>query len=273
MTVTTDTAVLEELKAKQQKIWSSGDYGSIAWLTVPLADVLCEAADVRPGSAVLDVATGTGHVALAAARRFADATGVDYVPALVETARKRAAAEGLSIDFQEGDAENLSFPDASFDFVLSAIGVMFTANHQRAADELVRVCRSGGTIGMVNWTPTGFVGQILKTVGKHVPPPPGATPPPLWGTEDYVRELLGDRVAEWSFRTDTITQRFLSSEHFADFFIENYGPTRKASEALDDQGRAAFRDDLVALASSSTRATDGTVATDWEYLVAVATKA
>ncbi|MGQ0802633.1 MAG: methyltransferase domain-containing protein [Actinomycetota bacterium] len=264
---------LEELKAKQQKIWSSGDYGSIAWLTVPLADVLCEAVDVRPGSAVLDVATGTGHVALAAARRFGVVTGVDYVPALVETARDRAAAEGLSVEFQEGDAENLSFPDASFDFVLSAIGVMFTADHQRAADELARVCRPGGVIGMVNWTPTGFVGEMLKTVGKHVPPPPGAQPPPLWGTEDYGRELLGDRVAEWSFRTDSIAERFPNPEFFADFFVANYGPTLKANEALENEQRAAFRDDLVALAARANRAGADTVTTDWEYLVAAGTRA
>ena len=272
MTTTTETT-LTELKARQRKIWSSGDYGSVAWVTVPLADVLCEAVDLRPGSAVLDVATGTGHVALAAARRFGDATGIDYVPALVETARDRAAAEGLAVDFQEGDAENLSFPDASFDFVLSAIGVMFTADHQRAADELARVCRPGGVIGMVNWTPTGFVGEMLKTVGKHVPPPPGAKPPPLWGTEEYLRELLGDRVAEWSFRTDTITERFPSPDFMADFFIANYGPTLKASEALEGEHRTAFRDDLVALAARSNRAADDTVATEWEYLVAVATRA
>src|SRR5574341_2153151 len=219
MTVMTD---LSELKAKQQKTWSSGDYGKIAWITVPLADVLCDAADVRSGADVLDIATGTGHVALAAARRFCNVTGVDYVPELVATARRRAEAEGLEVDFREGDAENLEFPDASFDYVLSAIGVMFTADHQKAADELVRVCRPGGTIGMVNWTPTGFVGQILKTVGKHVPPPPGAKPPPLWGTEEYIRELLGDRVSDTTFRTDTLTVRYPTPEFFADFFVTHY---------------------------------------------------
>ena len=270
MTAMTD---LTELKARQQKTWSSGDYGKIAWLTVPLADVLCDAADVRPGADVLDVATGTGHVALAAARRFCKVTGVDYVPELVGTARRRAEAEGLDIDFREGDAERLEFTDTSFDYVLSAIGVMFTADHQQAADELVRVCRPGGVIGMVNWTPTGFVGQILKTVGKHVSPPAGAKPPPLWGTEDYVRDLLGDRVSDLTFRTETMTVRYPSPEFFADFFVTHYGPTLKASEALDEQARRAFRDDLVALADGANRAGDGTYVGDWEYLVVVAKKA
>lgn len=272
MTTTTTTSSLTELKARQQKTWSSGDYGKIAWLTVPLADVLCDAVDLRPGATVLDVATGTGHVALAAGRRFCDVTGVDYVPSLLETARRRAEAEELPLDFREGDAEQLPFGDASFDYVLSAIGVMFTADHERAAHELARVCRPGGVIGMANWTPTGFVGEMLKTVGRHVPPPAGAKPPPLWGTEEYVRELLGDRVSEVSFTARTVTQRFPSSAFFADFFVTHYGPTLKAAEALPDEARRAYRDDLVALADRSNRATDGTLVHDWEYLVVVARK-
>ncbi|HSJ18771.1 MAG TPA: class I SAM-dependent methyltransferase [Solirubrobacterales bacterium] len=270
MTASTD---LEQVKEKQQATWSSGDYGRIAWLTVPLGDVLCEAVDVRPGSRVLDVATGTGHVALAAARRFCDATGVDYVPALIETARRRAEAEALEVDFRAGDAERLPFDDGSFDYVLSAIGVMFTADHERAAGELTRVCRAGGTVGLVSWTPTGFIGRMLKTVGSHVSPPPGVEPPPRWGTEEYVRELLGDRVADPSFSTGSITQRFPSPEFFADFFIEHYGPTRKASEALDNEGRAAFRADLVELATQMNRSGDETAMLDWEYLVTVAPRA
>jgi SAM-dependent methyltransferase len=269
----TATPTLNELKERQQKTWSSGDYGKIAWLTVPLADVLCDAVDLRPGATVLDVATGTGHVALAAARRFCAVTGVDYVPALLETAQRRAEAEGLQVDVREGDAEQLPFAEASFDYVLSALGVMFTADHQRAADELVRVCQPGGVIGMVNWTPTGFVGEMLKTVGSHVPPPAGAQPPPLWGTEEYVRELLGDRVSDVSFTVGTITERFPSSEFFADFFVTHYGPTLKAAESLSDDTRRVFRDDLVALADRSNRAADGTLVTDWEYLVVVATRA
>jgi ubiquinone/menaquinone biosynthesis C-methylase UbiE len=265
---------LEDVKSRQQQMWSSGDYGKVAWLTVPLADVLCDAADLRSGSAVLDVATGTGHVAIAAARRFCDVTGIDYVPALLEDARRRASAEALAIEFREGDAEDLPFDDDSVDFVLSAIGVMFTPNQEQAASELVRVCRPGGVIAVANWTPTGFVGGLLKTVGKHMPPPPGVNPPTLWGTEDRVRELLGDRVSQAKFTTATVTERFPSAEFFADFFIEHYGPTLKASQALPgDAERRAFRDDLVALADGANRAFDGTLVCDWEYLVSVATKA
>ena len=226
---------LEEVKSRQQKTWSSGDYGKIAWITVPLADALCEAADLRPGSAVLDVASGTGHVALAAARRFCAATGIDYV--------------------------------------LSALGVMFTADHRRAADELLRVCRSGGVVAMANWTPAGFVGQMLKLVGRHVPPPPGIRPPTSWGTEEGVRELLGTGTGELVFSTASVRQRFPSPEFFADFFLTNYGPTFKASQALTPDGRVAFRDDLIALATASNLATDGTLVNDWEFLMAVATKA
>ena len=273
MTETATATPFDEIKTKQQATWSSGDYGKIAWLTVPLAEGLVVAAEVRPGATVLDVANGTGHVASAAARRFTENTGIDYVPALIETARARAAAEGLSIDFREADAESLPFQDATFDYVFSAIGVMFTADHQRAADELVRVARPGGTIGLASWTPTGFVGEILKTVGKHVAPPPGALPPTRWGTEQTVRELLGDRVSSSRFITRNVTQRFLSAEHFADFFITHYGPTHKAAERLDEAGRKAFRDDLVALGNERNRATDGTLVTEWEYLIALATKA
>jgi SAM-dependent methyltransferase len=267
------TITLEEVKARQQKTWSSGDYGKIAWCTVPLADVLCDAVDLRAGSRVLDVATGTGHVALAAARRFCEVTGLDYVPALIAIADRRAEAEGLALDFAEGDAERLPFEDESFDYVLSAIGVMFTADHERAASELMRVCRRGGVIGMVNWTPTGFVGGVLKTVGRHTPPPPGVRPPTRWGTEEEIRDLLGDGASELTFRTDSITQRFPSPEFFADFLVRYYGPTLKASEALSEEGRRAFRADLIDLAGRSNRATDGTLVSDWEFLVVAATKA
>ena len=266
-------ASLEEVKTRQQKTWSSGDYGKVAWITVPLADALCDAVALRPGSVVLDVATGTGHVALAAARRFCTVTGIDYVPAVLQEARARAGAEHLQVQFREADAEQLPGADGSFDYVLSAIGVMFTADHQRAADELLRVCRSGGVVGLANWTPTGFVGQMLKLVGRHVPPPPGVRPPTSWGTEEGVRELLGTGTGELAFTTASVTQRFPSPEFFADFFLEYYGPTLKASEALTQEGRSAFRDDLIALATASNQATDGTLVSDWEFLITVATRA
>jgi len=262
---------LEDLKTKQQAIWSSGAYSRIAWLTSPLGDTLCEAADVRPGSSVLDVATGTGHVALAAARRFCDATGLDYVPSLLDVARRRANAEGLAVTWEEGDAEALPFTDASFDYVLSAIGVMFTADHARAASELVRVCRRGGTIGMINWTPAGFVGEMFRAIAKHVTPPPEAKPPGLWGTEEYLREILGPGV-DLRVETGTIAMRFGSPAHFADFFIENYGPTLKAHGSLPEEARPALRNDLIAVADRANWAQDGTALCDFEYVVAVATK-
>ncbi len=262
---------LAEIKQRQQATWSSGAYDKIAWITVPLADRLCDAIDLRPGAQVLDVATGTGHVALAAARRFCEVTGVDYVPALVEVARRRAEVEGLNVTFEEGDAEALRFDDASFDYVLSAIGVMFTADHAKAASELVRVCRPGGTVGMVNWSPPGFVGEMFRAIGKHVPPPPEAKPPGMWGTEDYLKQILGDGV-DLRVEPGTITMRFPSPEHFADFFITNYGPTLKAYEALPEDGRAALRNDLVEIAKQNSRASDETMVGDWDYIIAVARK-
>lgn len=266
----TTTMTLAELKTRQQATWGSGDYGKIAWLTAPLADTLCEAVDLRPGATVLDVATGTGHVALAAARRFCTVTGVDYVPALVETARVRAASEDLSVTFEEGDAEALRFKDGSFDYVLSAIGVMFTADHEKAAGELVRVCRSGGTIGLVNWTPSGFVGEMFRTIGAHVPPPPEAKPPGLWGTQEYLVQLLGE--VDLRIETGEIAMRFLSAEHFAQFFIENYGPTLKAHASLDNEQRRALSVDLRDLALRRQRDVGDVAVCPFEYIVAVGRK-
>lgn len=264
---------LEEIKTRQQVTWSSGDYGKIAWQTVPLADVLVEAVDLRPGSTVLDVATGTGHVALAAARRFCETTGVDYVPELIEVARRRAQTEGLPVHFEVGDAEALAFPNASFDYALSALGVMFTANQEKAAAELLRVCKSGGTIGMINWTPPGFVGQMFKTISAHVPPPPGVKPPGLWGTEERLRELLGAGISSLVVKPGSLTWRFRSPEHYADFFITNYGPTLKAYETVGPDKQEQFRRDLVALAERFNRAANGTFVSDWDYVTVVAIKA
>jgi SAM-dependent methyltransferase len=259
---------LAELKIKQQQIWSSGDYNKIAAITVPVAESLVAHAGVRPGAAVLDVATGTGHAALAAARQSAEVTGVDYVPRLIEIAVRRAAAEELPVDYRVADAEELPFADESFDYVLSAIGVMFTADHARAAAELVRVCRPGGRIVLASWTPTGFVGQLLKTVGRHVPPPPVAQSPTRWGSEDGVREIFGPHAVDAEFVSESVRQRFASPEAFADLFLDYYGPTHKAAKRLDADGRRALRADMVGLAETFNQASDGTFVGEWQYLVA-----
>jgi SAM-dependent methyltransferase len=238
MTITHDPVpALEELKERQQRIWSSGDYARIAWITGRLATELCDEVALRPGERVLDVACGTGHVALEAARTFCEVTGVDYVPDLVEVARRRAEAEHLSVDFRVGDAEALPFPDQHFDTVLSAIGVMFTADHERAAAELVRVTRPGGRIGLASWTPTGFVGDLLRAVSRHVPPPPAARPPTRWGTVEGLVELFGPRLHDLRIRTASVRQRFPSEEAFADFFLHYYGPVYAAASLLDASGR------------------------------------
>ncbi len=275
VTISTTTNDYTELRDKQQKVWGSGDYNRIAALTVPVSEHLVEHVGVAPGARVLDVATGTGHVALAAARRSAITSGIDYVPVLLEIARNRAAAECLDIEFVEADAEDLPYDDASFDFVLSAIGVMFAADHRRAARELVRVARPGATIGVASWTPEGFVGGMLATVGRHVTPPAGAQPPTRWGVESVVADLLGDGVVDVSSVTANARQRFASAEDYADFFITHYGPTYSAAGRLDERGRAAFRADLVELAHSFDTSDDSAgsgVVLDWQYRIVTATR-
>jgi SAM-dependent methyltransferase len=275
MSTTTTDAVQPDLaavKQRQQQTWASADYAAVAALIVPMAEGLAQNAGLRAGDRVLDVATGSGNAALAAARCGCEVTGIDYVPALLERARARAAAEGLEIEFAEGDAEHLAFPDASFDAVLSCLGVMFTPDQERAAAELARVCRPGGTIGLVNWTPAGFIGQLLRTVGKHVPPPAGVRPPPQWGTEERLRELLGDAVSRLDIQRRTFVFRFRSPDDFATFFRDNYGPVHKAFGALDEPGRERFYDDLTALAREHDREEGPSVAMPAEYLEVVATR-
>ena len=266
--------VMTALRVKQQQVWSSGDYNRIAALTVGVNETLVSTAEIRPGATVLDVATGTGHAALAAARTGARVTGIDYVPELLDVARGRAAAERLDVSFVEAPAEQLPFVEGSFDVVISAIGVMFAADHDRAAGELARVARAGGRIALAAWTRSGFVGGILGIVGKHVPPPPGAQSPVRWGEEDVVAELLGERVADVQSSLHVVTQRFTSAEAFADLFLTYYGPTRAASMRLDEEGRTALRAELVTLAKANDRGhgTGAGVVLDWEYRIVTATR-
>ena len=275
MSTTTTDAVQPDLaavKQRQQQTWASADYAAVAARIVPMAEGLAQNAGLRAGDRVLDVATGSGNAALAAARCGCEVTGIDYVPALLERARARAAAEGLEVEFAEGDAEHLAFPDASFDAVLSCLGVMFTPDQERAAAELVRVCKPGGTIGLVNWTPAGFIGQLLRTVGKHVPPPAGVRPPPQWGTEERLGELLGDAVSRLDIQRRTYVFRFRSPDDFATFFRDNYGPVHKAFGALDESGRERLYGDLTALAHEHDQEEGPSVAMPAEYLEVVATR-
>jgi SAM-dependent methyltransferase len=271
-TPTTAAPDLQAIKARQQKMWGSGDYAVIGATLPIVAEELCEAADVRAGERVLDVATGAGNGAIAAAGRFAHAVGIDYVPALLERGRDRAAAERLEVDLREGDAESIPFADGSFDVVMSTFGVMFAPDQQRAADELARVCRRGGRIGLASWTPEGFIGEMFRTVGRHVPPPAGVRPPPLWGAEERLRELFGDTAAEMRFERKEFAFRYLSAPHFVEVFRRWYGPTVTAFAGLDPQRQAQLASELDALCSRHHRGGPGLVVPS-EYLEAVITRA
>jgi SAM-dependent methyltransferase len=220
---------------------------------------------------VLDVACGSGNAALAAARRFCQVVGVDYVPALLDRARQRAQAEGLEATFQEGDAEDLPFPDASFDVVLSACGAMFAPDQERTAAELLRVCRPGGRIGMVNWVPDGYVGALFRTIGRHLPPPPGLRPPVRWGSEEGLRELFGPDVTISAPRR-TLRWRFPSAEHQAEFFATFYGPTNRALATLGADRAADLKADMVKVARSFDLSDDDTLILRQDYLEAVISK-
>lgn len=269
-TLTAPAPDLAAVKRRQQATWASGDFSAVATLIVPVAENLCDATDLRSGTRVLDVATGSGNAAIAAARLGCDVTGVDYVPQLLERGRERAAAERLPIDFQEGDAEDLPSPDAAFDAVLSVFGAMFAPDHRRTAAEIARVCRPGGRVGLVSWTPEGFLGDMFRTISAHVSPPPGVASPMLWGTEAHLTSIFGDTVEWVGHARRTFTWRFTSPEAFVDFFATHYGPTLKAFEALDDQARAELAGDLAALARRHDRLDgEGAIAIPAEYLESV----
>jgi ubiquinone/menaquinone biosynthesis C-methylase UbiE len=263
---------MSAIKERMQKIWTSGEYARIGNPISIMGELLCEAADVRSGERVLDVATGSGNTAISAARRFCEVTGMDLAPESIEHARRRAEAEGMEITFEVGDAEDLSYPDASFDVVLSTLGVMFCPNQEKAASELLRVCRSGGKIGLASWTPGGFIGNMLRVVGKHVPPPPGVKPPTLWGTEERLQELLGEDVSSLETARRIYTFRYPSAEYFVDWFREYYGPTVRAFAALDEAGQEALAQDLKDLLHEHNISGDETMVVPSEYLEVVAVR-
>ena len=266
----------QKLKAKHRAVWASGNYAGLASdLLLTLGPILVQASGVQPGDRVLDVAAGAGNVAIAAASEGAVVVATDLTPELLDVGRQEAQRRGLSLEWREADAEALPFEDGQYDVVLSCVGVMFAPHHQRTADELVRVCRSGGTIGLMNWTPEGFIGQLFGAMKPYAaPPPPGAQPPPLWGNEDHLRALLGRTVTDIELRRQSLrVDIFDSPQAFRNYFKERYGPTIAVYRNIgDDAERAAALDreidDLVRRAQLSERGT----AMNWEYLLLTATK-
>lgn len=269
MSPSSPTIDLAAVKARQQAAWSTGNYAVVGTTLQIVGENLCEALDLHSGTSVLDVAAGNGNATLAAARRWCEVTSTDYVPSLLEAGRSRAQADGYDIRFQEADAENLPFPDASFDAVMSTFGVMFTPNQEKAAAELARVCKPGGKIGLANWTPESFIGQVFKTIGKYIPPAPGVKSPALWGTKERLQELFRNTAQEIRTSTRQFTFRYRSPAHFLEVFRTYYGPMNKAFAALDAEKQAAFAKELIALMESHNRSGDHTLVLPSEYLEVV----
>jgi ubiquinone/menaquinone biosynthesis C-methylase UbiE len=270
-TVPSAAVDLVTIKARQQVAWSSGDYAIVGTTLQIVGETLCEAVDLHSGQRVLDVAAGNGNATLAAARRFAEVVSTDYVGALLEGGRRRAEADRLPVTFQEADAEALPFADASFDIVLSTFGVMFTPNQQQAANEMMRVCRPGGKIGMANWTPEGFIGRLFRIIGKYVPPAPGVKPPSLWGNKAHLDTLFGAN-ATVAAESRTFAFRYKSPEHWLEIFRGYYGPVLKAFAALDAKTGEALEADLHRLLAEFNAARDGTLVVPSEYLEVVITR-
>ena len=263
---------LNVLKTRQQSAWASGDYAVIGTTLQIVGEQLAEACDLRSDERVLDVAAGNGNATLAAARRGCSVTSTDYVPALLDRGAERARAERLDVTFQVADAEILPFADASFDAVLSTFGVMFAPDQGRAAAELARVCRPGGRIGLANWTPEGFIGQVFRTLGRHLPPPAGVQPPSRWGVEANLHALFGDTAGAIAVRPRLFNFRYRSAAHFIDVFRTWYGPIHKAFAALPAEGALALERDLTELLDRMNRAGDTSLVVPSEYLEVVVTR-
>jgi ubiquinone/menaquinone biosynthesis C-methylase UbiE len=257
------------IKVRQQAAWSTGNYAVVGTTLQIVGENLCEALDVRAGSRVLDVAAGNGNATLAAARRWCDVTSTDYVAALLDSGRARAQAEGLSVQFEQADAEALPYADATFDIVMSTFGVMFTPDQTKAAAELARVCKPGGRIGLANWTPQSFIGQLFTTIGKYIAPPAGVKSPALWGTKARLEELFDGSARQITAATRNFTFRYRSPAHFAEVFRAFYGPMNKAYAALEGERQMAFHTDLMALIESRNRSNDATLVLPGEYLEVV----
>jgi SAM-dependent methyltransferase len=268
----TPTPDYAAIKARQQATWASGDFSVVGTTLQIVGESLAEAADVNAGERVLDVAAGNGNATLAAARRFADVTSTDYVPALLDRGRARALAEGLAVEFEVADVENLPFADASFDVVLSTFGAMFAPDHRRTAGEMLRVLRSGGRLGLANWTPDGFIGRLFKVIGAHVPPPPGLQSPALWGTEAHLAALFGAGAAHIRCEQRHFNFRYRSAAHWAQVFRDFYGPTHKAFAALDAAGAKAMERAITALLDEMNVAGPSTLVVPGAYLEVVVTK-
>ncbi|HEX6018503.1 MAG TPA: class I SAM-dependent methyltransferase [Burkholderiaceae bacterium] len=260
------------VKTKQQAAWSSGDYAVVGTTLQIVGESLAEAIDLRAGSTVLDVAAGNGNMTLAAARRWCRVTSTDYVGALLARGRERAAAERLDIEFREADVEALPFADGGFDAVVSTFGCMFAPNPQRTASEMLRVCKSGGKVGMANWTPEGMIGQLFKAIGAHVKPPAGIESPALWGSRKRIDELFGAQASAIDVTARQFAFRYRSPEHMLEIFRTYYGPVLKAFAALDPAAQPELASDLLALFGRFNRAGDGTLVAPGEYLEVVVTK-
>jgi SAM-dependent methyltransferase len=266
------TPEFDAIKQRQQATWASGDFSVIGTTLQIVGEQLAESADVRAGERVIDIAAGNGNATLAAARRFAKVTSTDYVPALLGKGRERAQAEGFDIAFVEADAEALPFDDSSFDVALSTFGAMFTPQHERPAQEMLRVVRSGGRIGLANWTPEGFIGELFKVIGAYLPPPAGLRSPALWGTETHMVQLFGAQAEDIRCVRRDFNFRYASPAHWLQMFRDYYGPTHKAFGALDAAGQAALSRDVTALLDEMNVAGPASLVVPGEYLEIVVTK-
>lgn len=273
MTQSTPAPDYAAIKSKQNAAWASGDYAKIGTTLQIVGESLAEAMDLRPSSKVLDVAAGNGNATLAFARRWCNVTSTDYVDPLLARSRARADAEALDVAYQIADAEQLPFDDGAFDAVVSTFGVMFTPNQSKAASELLRACRSGGMIGMANWTPEGFIGQVFKTLGKHIAPPAGVSSPAMWGTKAWIEQRFGPHARNIAIQDKAFVFRYRSPDHFVDVFRTFYGPVHKAFLTLDPTGQTVLANDLRATVARFNTATDGSMRVPSDYAEIIIDKA